>query len=197
MTPRATRSRSGTAAMILATAEELIQLKGYGGFSYADVAAELKITKAALHYHFPGKAELGEKLILAWTARFADRLATLDAAGGPALSRLHGYIDLHAQILRTRKMCLCCMLAAEYQTLPAPMRAALVKLFDHCQVWLEGIVEQGRSEGTLRHVGAVRDTALLIISALEGAMLLAGPRGDIERFNATVTSMVAAMKGPE
>lgn len=196
MTPHATRSRSGTAALILAAAEEIIQLKGYGGFSYADVAAELKITKAALHYHFPGKGELGEALILALAVRFADALAALDAAGGPALTRLHGYIDLHAQIIGKRKMCLCGILAAEYQTLPAPMRAALVKLFDCCQVWLEGVVEQGRSEGTLRHTGAVRDTAWMIISALEGAMLLAGPRGDVERFNATVTSMVAAMKGP-
>lgn len=196
MTPPASRSRSGTAALILATAEEIIQLKGYGGFSYADVAAELKITKAALHYHFPGKAELGEALIAAWAARFAAAFAALDAAGGPALTRLHGYIDLHARILGQRKMCICGMLAAEYQTLPAPMRAALVKFFDHSQVWLAGNLEQGRSEGTLRFAGAARDTALLIISALEGAMLLAGPNGDIERFNATVTSLVSALHGP-
>ena len=196
MTPPATRSRSGTAALILATAEEIIQLKGYGGFSYADVAAELKITKAALHYHFPGKAELGEALIAAWAARFADALAALDAAGGPALTRLHGYIDLHARILGKRRMCMCGRLAAEYQTLPAPMRAALVKFFDHSQVWLEGSLERGRSEGTLRFASAPRDTALLIISALEGAMLLAGPNGDIERFNATVTSLVSALHGP-
>jgi TetR/AcrR family transcriptional regulator, transcriptional repressor for nem operon len=72
----------------------------------------------------------------------------------------------------------------------------LVQYFDHSQVWLEGILEQGRSEGTLRFAAAVRDTALLIISALEGAMLVAGPNGDFERFNATVTSMVAALHGP-
>src|SRR5258706_12819187 len=99
MTPPATRGRSGTAALILATAEEIIQLKGYGGFSYADVAAELKITKAALHYHFPGKAELGEALIAAWATRFADAFAALDPAGGPAPARLHGYIDPHPRVL--------------------------------------------------------------------------------------------------
>ncbi len=76
------------------------------------------------------------------------------------------------------------------------MRAALVKFFDHSQVWLEGSLERGRSEGTLRFASAPRDTALLIISALEGAMLLAGPNGDIERFNATVTSLVSALHGP-
>jgi len=181
--------------MILATAEDVIQRKGYSGFSYADVAAELRITKAALHYHFPGKAELGEALIATWSAKFIDALASLDAAGGPALTRLDGYIELHAEILGKRKMCLCAMLAAEHQTLPAAMRAALVRHFDRCQVWLQGILEQGRSEGTLQFGGAARDTALLISSAMEGAMLLAGAHGDHKRFNATVTSMLAAMKG--
>jgi TetR/AcrR family transcriptional repressor of nem operon len=150
-----------------------------------------------LHYHFPGKAELGEALIAIWGGRFIDALDSLDAAGGPALARLDGYIELHAQIIGRRQMCLCAMLAAEYQTLPAAMRTALVGLFDHSQVWLECTLEQGRSEGTLQFGGAARDTALLIISALEGAMLLARAHGDLESFNATVTSMVATLKRPQ
>src|SRR5258706_13467490 len=98
MTPPATRGRSGTAALILATAEEIIQLKGYGGFSYAHVAAELKINKAALHYPFPGKAELGEALITPWAARLAHPVASVDAAGGRGLARLPGYIDPHPRL---------------------------------------------------------------------------------------------------
>ena len=45
-----------TATQILDVAERLVQVRGFNGFSYADVAAELNITKAALHYHFAGKA---------------------------------------------------------------------------------------------------------------------------------------------
>ena len=43
------------------------------------MAAELDITRAALHYHFKGKAELGQALIERYAARFADALAHLDA----------------------------------------------------------------------------------------------------------------------
>jgi TetR/AcrR family transcriptional repressor of nem operon len=57
------RSETGTGAKVLDVAERLLQTRGYNGFSYADVAAELKITKASLHYHFACKAELGEALI--------------------------------------------------------------------------------------------------------------------------------------
>ena len=62
---------SGTASRILDVAERLVQIRGFNGFSYADVAAELKISKAALHYHFAGKAELGEALLARYAARFA------------------------------------------------------------------------------------------------------------------------------
>ena len=52
-----------TAERILDIAERLLQTRGFTNFSYADIAAELGITKASLHYHFPGKGELGQALI--------------------------------------------------------------------------------------------------------------------------------------
>ena len=62
--------RTDTAVRILDVAERLVQVHGFNGFSYADIAADLQITKAALHYHFPGKAELGEALIVRYAERF-------------------------------------------------------------------------------------------------------------------------------
>ena len=53
------RGERGTASRILDVAERLAQTQGYNGFSYADIAAELGITKASLHYHFASKADLG------------------------------------------------------------------------------------------------------------------------------------------
>ena len=50
------------AERILDTAQALAQVRGYNGFSHADVSAELAITKASIHYHFPGKADLAEAL---------------------------------------------------------------------------------------------------------------------------------------
>ena len=55
--PDATRSR------ILDVAEQLVQTRGFNGFSYADISAELGITKASLHYHFATKAEHGRTLV--------------------------------------------------------------------------------------------------------------------------------------
>ena len=79
MATSAPASRSGTASDILDIAERLVQSRGFNGFSYADVSAELGITKAALHYHFAGKAEMGESLITRYTDRFGEALAAIDA----------------------------------------------------------------------------------------------------------------------
>ena len=71
------RDEAGTASRILDVAERLVQGRGFNGFSYADIAAELQITKAALHYHFAGKAALGEALIARYSGRFMGALAGL------------------------------------------------------------------------------------------------------------------------
>ena len=80
------RAASPTAAAtaILDVAERLAQTRGYNGFSYADIAAQLGVTRASLHYHFPSKAELGRALVERYRGLFG---AALDAiADGAAKS---------------------------------------------------------------------------------------------------------------
>jgi TetR/AcrR family transcriptional regulator, transcriptional repressor for nem operon len=171
-----------TATRILDSAESLVQVRGFNGFSYADVAAELAVTKASLHYHFPGKAELGRALITRYATRFYAALDEIDAGGGDAPAKLSAYAGLYAGVLRDRRMCLCGMLAAEYQTLPEPMRDAVITFFDENETWLERVLAEGREAGTLAFAGDPREAARLIVGALEGAMLVARPYGDVERF---------------
>jgi TetR/AcrR family transcriptional repressor of nem operon len=190
------RGDAGTATRILDTAEAVLQVRGYNGFSYADISAELGITKAALHYHFAGKADLGLALITRYAARFTESLAAIDTSGAPPEGRLAGYADLYAQVLRQGKMCLCGMLAAEYQTLPQPMREAVTSFFEANETWLEKVLEDGRQGGTLRFPGVPRETARMIIACLEGAMLVARPSGDPDRLRAIAASLLADLTRP-
>jgi len=192
---RAARGRgdADTAARILDVAERLAQDRGFNGFSYADIATELGITKAALHYHFAGKADLGEALIGRYTERFGEALAAIDASTHVAADKLRGYANLYLDVLRARRMCLCGMLAAEYPTLPDAMRALVVTFFDQNEAWLEGVLEQGLGDGSLRFTGTAPSTARMIIGCLEGAMLVARPYGDIPRFQDTASNLVASL----
>jgi TetR/AcrR family transcriptional repressor of nem operon len=185
-----------TATRILDVAERLAQTRGFNGFSYADIAIELGITKAALHYHFASKANLGQALIGRYAARFGEALAAIDASTTAAPAKLRGYAGLYADVLRNQRMCLCGMLAAEYPTLPGAMQASVISFFDQNETWLQHVLEQGRSDGSLHFTGSPRDTARMIISCLEGAMLVTRPYGDIPRFQDAAASLITGLTSP-
>jgi TetR/AcrR family transcriptional repressor of nem operon len=187
------RDDAGTAARILDAAEGLLQVRGYNGFSYADVSAEVGITKAALHYHFPGKADLGLALVTRYTGRFTAALAAIDRAGTTPAGRLSAYARLYDQVLQQSRMCLCGVLAAEYQTLPAPMREAVTHFFEENENWVEKVLEDGRQDGTLRFRATALETARVVIACLEGAMLVARPSGDPDRLRSIAASLLSGL----
>jgi TetR/AcrR family transcriptional repressor of nem operon len=195
--PDAEQPPANTRSRILDAGERLVQVRGFNGFSYADVAAELALTKASLHYHFPSKAELGEALIARYAERFAQALAAIDANVTLAPAKLDAYASLYAEVLRQERMCLCGMLAAEYQTLPDPIRDAVVAFLDDNEAWLALVLEQGHKEESLRFAGTAADTARSIVSGLEGAMLVARPYGAIERFETAAAQLLAGLAGTE
>jgi TetR/AcrR family transcriptional regulator, transcriptional repressor for nem operon len=153
----------------------------------------LQLTKAALHYHFAGKAELGQALIGRYSDRFATALEALDASALSIPARLEGYANLYLDVLQAKRMCLCGMLAAEYQTLPPKMRDAVIRFFDANEAWLQRVVEQGRQDGSLHAVGSSKEIARAIVGGLEGAMLVARPYGDVTRFQAATAHLLAGL----
>jgi TetR/AcrR family transcriptional regulator, transcriptional repressor for nem operon len=188
-------TETGTRARILNTAERLVQTRGFNGFSYADVATELGVTKASLHYHFPGKAELGDALIARYAERFTAELERMDADRLAPSAKLASYAALYADVLREDRMCLCGMLAAEYETLPATMRDAILRFFDDNQGWLRAVMEEGRANRSMSFDGTAEDGARTILGGLEGAMLVARPYRDVGRFETAATRLIAGLTG--
>ncbi len=189
------RQAGNTRARVLDVAERLVQTRGFNGFSYADIAAELAITKASLHHHFPSKAGLGEALIARYVERFTTALAAIDADIPTAPAKLHAYAGLYSDVLRDGRMCLCGMLAAEYQTLPSPIQGAVVAFLDENEDWLEHVLEQGHRDGSVRLNGSTRQTARSILGGLEGAMLVARSHGDVESFQAGAALLITGLAG--
>jgi TetR/AcrR family transcriptional regulator, transcriptional repressor for nem operon len=183
-----------TPQRILDVAEHLVQTRGFNGFSYADIAAEVRLTKATLHYHFATKAELGRRLIDRYAAAFAGALRRIDSAAADAPARLRAYVKLYADVLAEDRMCLCGMAAAEYGTLPAPMQKALHLFFAANEVWLTRLLDQGQNEGYLCLRAPAREEAGMMMSALEGAMLVARAMGDPVRFERAAASLLAQLE---
>jgi TetR/AcrR family transcriptional repressor of nem operon len=184
-----------TATRVLDVAQRLVQVRGFNGFSYADVAAELGITKAALHYHFASKAALGVALIERYCGTLAANLDRIAAAGPSAAARLRGYASLYRNMTADERLCLCGMLAAEYQTLPAAMQSAVRGFFTLNEAWLEAVLREGAAAGEIELAGPAADAAVALVAGLEGAMLVTRPFGDMARFEAVAGPLLAGLTG--
>jgi TetR/AcrR family transcriptional regulator, transcriptional repressor for nem operon len=192
-TPLVARTAPPTAAAtaILDVAERLAQTLGYNGFSYADIAAQLGVTKASLHYHFPSKAELGRALVERYRGIFGAALVAIDAQTREPTEKLRQYVALYNSVLSNERMCLCGMLAAEHATLPAPMQEELKSFFDANERWLTVVLEEGHRARVLRFAEPARERARVLIGALEGAMLVARSYGSPHRFQAAAAYVLA------
>lgn len=184
-------ARTDTAERILDLAERLVQTRGFNGFSYADVAQELRVTKASLHYHFPTKAALGQRLIERYSEAFAAALAAIDANETSARAKLRTYVSIYARVLNDGRMCLCGMLAADYATLAEPMRAAVTSFFEANERWLAGVLAEGRAAGEITLSGDPVEIARLLVGSLEGGMLVARSFGEPARFQAISDRLLA------
>jgi TetR/AcrR family transcriptional repressor of nem operon len=192
----AAASRSAPAAeRILDIAEQLAQTRGFNGFSYADIAAQLSVTKASLHYHFPAKADLGRALIVRYQVVFGAALDEISTQSQSAREKLKRYVALYDNVMRNDRMCLCGMFAAEYATLPEQMQIELRRFFDANEVWLSGVMQEGRNAGELYFGEAPpNERARVFVGALEGAMLIARSYKDDRRFRAVAEYLLADLQ---
>jgi len=193
--PRPTPEQD-TAQRILDIASRLVQTRGFNGFSYADIASELDVTKASLHYHFPTKAELGKRLIERYEHNFVAALDAIEHDAADEFDKLRRYASIYAGVLSNDQMCLCGMLAAEHGTLPDSMRRELRHYFDVNETWLAGVLERGRAQGLLHFDGAAREVACMLLGAFEGAMMLARSYGDAGQFRASAERLLAELRVP-
>jgi TetR/AcrR family transcriptional repressor of nem operon len=193
--PYRTAAPTAAAKAVLDVAEQLAQTRGYNGFSYADIAVQLGVTKASLHYHFPSKADLGRALIERYRAVFDSALNAIDQQASGPRDKLRQYVGLYESVLSNERMCLCGMLAAEYATLPASMQRGLTSFFDANERWLTTVLEGGLRAAVFRFSDSANERARVLLGALEGAMLVARSYGDPRRFRAAAEHVLADIRG--
>ncbi|MBY6242945.1 TetR/AcrR family transcriptional regulator [Methylosinus sp. Sm6] len=159
------RRREGTAEKILDSAEERLCRYGYNGVSFRDIAADVGVKSASVHYFFPTKATL----VAAVARRYADLcLAELGdpAARGPAEAvALLGEM-FRRTVAERKRMCLFGMMAAEIGALPAEVGAEARRFFAETLRWLRAAL--GEDSGA----------AETILAAFEGGVLLARAMDD-------------------
>lgn len=176
---------------ILASAQRLLQQRGFNGFSYADIANEVGIRKASLHHHFPTKADLGATLIEQYSKNVDNALATISSSTLPATEKLAAYTSFYRDSLESERMCLGGMLATEIQTLDAIIIPGVKHFFARNVEWLTEVLTEGVSQQVFTLTGSATDHARMLLSALQGALLVARATGDHDAFDQTSALLIS------
>jgi TetR/AcrR family transcriptional repressor of nem operon len=194
-TGKPARRLSGTAERILDIAQRIIQERGYGALSYADIAVEMGIAKASLHHHFPTKASLGLAVAERHIGRTRLALAEILTSVTSHSLQLRRYAEIYKFTLESKLGCLCGMMMAEFNSLPGQMQAAVRAYFEMNEEWLKGVITRGRAAGELRGAGGTDlEVARSFLGGLQGAMLLARSLGDATVLCGTALSMLESLK---
>jgi AcrR family transcriptional regulator len=92
---------SGTRQLILATAQQLFDERGYDGTSLRQIADAVGMTKAAVYYHYPAKEHLLLELTRPMLDAMSDMVARLRNNGGGdnPHAALGSYFDLFVEHL--------------------------------------------------------------------------------------------------
>ena len=178
-----------TRERILEAARLTVQDRGYGGLSFRELAAEVGIKSASIHYYFPTKGELGGALASRYTADFAAYLDALLEQELDLPTCMARYTDVFGNTLRNaNRICLAASLAAELSELPDEVRIEVARFGRMNEDWLA----RALSAGVAAEPEECRRRARAIFAAVTGAQLIARARGDTALYDEVIASYRAS-----
>lgn len=166
---------------ILDAAERRARKGGYNGFSFRDIAEDVGIKSASVHYHFPTKDDLANAIVERYTER------TIKALGKPeGLAPQEAFDKVAALFItsdeRDDLMCLCGVLGAEAGMLAPPLVDGVSTYFDTLTDWLSKALEGPDAAQRARQ----------IVAALEGGLIVSRVKNQPAGFRALVADLRAA-----
>jgi len=177
---------SNTQRAILNLAESLIQDKGFNGFSYAHIAAELGVKNAAIHYHFPSREALACAVVKRYRDRFELWINNARVKDLSPQEKLDWFFGIYTNMRADHgKVCLVGALEAEFNSIPDLLQQETRAMNGELLSWLQSVLSEGRAAGVFRFSGDPADKAALVLSSLQGGLQMARALGT-QKFYAVV-----------
>jgi len=162
---------------ILSAGLRLVHERGFGAASVRDIVEAASVPLGSFTNYFASKEAFGLEILNLYFDRTREVLArTLRNDALPPLERLHGYIQANTQAPDSDKSRLGCLFgnfSAEGSYGSDAIRHRLVEIFTEIQDAVEYCLHAAVRAGELPQDTECSDIASLIVSSLQGAMLLA------------------------
>lgn len=163
---------------ILEVTAELLQTRSFSSFSYADLSQRLGISKASIHHHFATKQELTRALVERYRESRRRFLGELDRKFSDPWERLEAFLGGGFNLANSgSRICLIGCLRVEYNVIGESIRDELHQFYQLGHRWLTRLLEEGRTLGLMAFPGTCEAQAMLIHSALQGALQNARAEG--------------------
>jgi TetR/AcrR family transcriptional regulator, transcriptional repressor for nem operon len=177
---------SETRETILAAARLRAQAYGYTGLNFRDLAEEVGIKSASLHYHFATKADLGAAVAKRYREDSTAGLEKMWSQNRDPADCLRRYPSVFRKALVDgNRMCMCGHMAAEYDDLPDEVKIEVKGFVDDHVAWLTKILSAANPAA---NAAARKRQARAIYAAVAGAQLLARSRADVKAYDETIES---------
>jgi TetR/AcrR family transcriptional regulator, transcriptional repressor for nem operon len=183
---------STTADDILACARSLIVAGSYNGFSYADIASVVGISKPSIHHHFPSKADLVRALVARYRDEAMSGIAQLERQISSPIEQLRSYTSYWEACIAdaSAPFCVCALLASQLPVLPEEVAVEVRAHFRSLSAWLTSVLERGQRQGVLHLTCTPRVEAEAFMAGVHGAMLSARAYGDPKMFGVVTTPLL-------
>lgn len=171
---------------LIKAAEHRVRLGGYSNFSFRDLAKDVGMKSASVHYHFATKEDLGAELARNYTDAFLDSLGEPIVIIRDGHDPIERYVaNFRHALIKDKKMCLCGLLGAESDALPEKVKYQTRRFFEMNLRWLE-TAYLAKNESA----AVASRKAMQTVSLLEGAMMISKCLEDNSLFE-QVTGLVA------
>jgi TetR/AcrR family transcriptional regulator, transcriptional repressor for nem operon len=182
-----------TKSAILQLGAELIQQVGYNAFSYADIAKKMNIKNAAVHYHFPAKADLYESIVDTHIQQYTLMGQEMEQATITAKTKLERIFNRYTNLVDCDRICIIGAIATDYKTLPEKTRTKVATLVELVLKLVEKTLQEGKKKGEFNFTESARVQTLLIMTNLSAGVQLARITGkkDFETIRKSILKQLA------
>lgn len=158
-------------SQIVDNAQQLIDLNGYGGFSYGDLEKALGIRKASIHHHFPKKEDLALAVLDKVTHYLLDKEAFLLSKNWSGFEKIWGLIGHGCEESAcSGRICTIVSLQHDFLNLPKTVQRKVESICQLERRILSEILSQGLDKGDFRFASNPSDKAQAILAMVKGSM---------------------------
>lgn len=189
-----TARHSDTRDEILRIGTQLIKSHGYNAFSYADIADQLQIRNAAIHYHFRGKEDLLGAIIDGYISNYQQLSRQMELAQVKPAQRLEKFIERYTYLVDCNSICIIGSIASDYNTLPDSVRDKVRSLVELVLGLVEETLRSGKKAGDFQFTENAKSQALLVMTNLAAGVQLARITGKKD-YEAIRRGILRQLKG--